>query len=243
MAGHGIQMPPQQSDAAFEEFYPSGLPVPVGFYTNPPPQRDALFPTERGKGPFRYVPHPLPPRSGYIWGPRDIQSVCNSLRMKYWSYMKMMVAPTGYQTLFVWFDPYDLYSYGVTNLWNVINHLVWENRIISKQAERERLIDLGFWVDSWLTDEDNKTKLLAWTEDGPPAFQLLSTSDLERLGSINECVTYHISSALTCRRALMLYGSEGYTLTDLTTAVDTSSLHNWLGKFMHNLLLMEKVLP
>lgn len=247
--------PPAQREA-FAKFYPTGLPIyykmmqtpgeegvqqtyledylPVGFYTNPPSHAQAVFSTMNGQSRFRRLEHILPQRRIHLWNRDEIQSCCNSIRLVHWHQMKLMREPLNWDYLWGYFDAHDLYHYGVLNLWNVVNHLWDENAIIRMPDYlNATALLIGKWVDDWLLDEGNKAKLLEW--DPSHAFPLVLTpQDWKSMGNVQDDALPRISSALKCRRKLLLPSEQGETTPDkakgLLEACQNNELENWLGE-------------
>lgn len=242
--------PPNQR-ATFSEFYPNGLPIvykmlqtpgvdgvpqtyvenhlPVGFYTSPPPDARAVFSTSDGTRSFRHLDHLLPQRRIHLWNGHEIQSICNSIRRVFWKNMRDMRQPSCWDDMWNHFDAQDLYHYGVLNLWNIINHLVDENRIIYEDVAKERAIHIGRWADDWASRPDNKRILTDWDASQGPLLQFLSPQDWKELGDIQDEVAPLIANALKCRRRLLLAPSSSPRPKDLMTSCQDNNLENWLG--------------
>ena len=245
--------------ASFSHAYPNGLPVtykmmprtnaqgipetylednlPIGFYTQPPPYAPAIFSTDNGQKPFRSVEHILPRRRIHLWSKDEIQVHCNSTRKTYWNHMKQMKEPFSWTDLWNYYDAQDLYQYGATNLWNVIRTLCDENRIIYSDVARESANHIGQWVDEWLktpTNENptNEMKLRNWSEKDGFIVYILSKEDRNNMGDIPDDMIPVVSSALKCRRALLLSNSfhKGRTgPNDVMSAVRNGNFENWQG--------------
>ncbi|KAM5346815.1 hypothetical protein ACJ41O_009820 [Fusarium nematophilum] len=248
---------PPNLQAAFTEFYPNGLPnvykmlqtpglegvaqtyvednLPVGFYTTPRCPTKAIFSTLNGQRPFRPMQHLLPRRRIHLWNRDEIQSVCNSIRKKFWNHMKGMQQPYCWDSLWTYFDAHDLYHYGALNLWNVVNHLFDENRIIYMDLSKEFAVHIGRWADEWLINETNRKKLLEWDDTQGPLLPLLNEADWREIGNIQDDTLPHIANALKHRRALILApeGSQQKAKpNDLVSACMNNNVENWLGKLM-----------
>lgn len=182
-----VDQPPSQR-AAFDKLYPNGLPadykmvcdedggpprkyveenVQMGFYIYPPDDALAIFSTGNGVREFRKLEHILPRRHVALWSKNDVQMHCNSIRKIYWEYMKTMKEPAGWHSLWEYFDAHDLYHYGLTNLWNLVNNLYAENKIIYSDIMREAALEIGRWVEKWADDTASKNKLKAWKPTVP----------------------------------------------------------------------------
>jgi hypothetical protein len=208
--------------------------LPLGFYTNPPPDTEAIFSTMKGKREFRTVEHILPARNIHLWTGLEVQSACNSLRQIFWDCMKSMKQPHCWDDLWQYFDAHDLYHYGALNLWNVINHLFDENQLIFLDVSRQQAMLVGQWADRWLMSDENKARLMKWDETKGPISSSLSDADTESLGPIQDDAITLIASALKTRRDMMV--SETRTEkslikpTPLVTACQEGDIQNWLGK-------------
>lgn len=243
---------------AFAQYYPYGLPVtykmihgihsqgvaqtyiednlPAGFYTNVPPMAKAIISTLNGNRPFRKLDQILPQRRIHLWSKDEIQAICNSLRQLYWNELKNMQQPHCWDDLWAYFDAHDLYHHGCTNLWNVINTLWDENRLISSDVTREIAAHVGHWADEWLKLEGNQERLMQWQESQGPIFRILSDQDHSSLGLIQDDVVPMIANALKCRRAF-LSGKEKGPIehpTELLAACRGDGVENWLSKFLES---------
>lgn len=241
--------------AAFADFYPNGLPVvykmrhgydsqgiprhyvedslPVGFYTNPPADAKAIFSTMRGEHAFRRMKHLLPARRIHLWTSDEVQSACNSIRQVFWDAMRPMTRPYCWDDMWTYFDAADLYHYGALNLWNVVNHLYDENQIIFRDVAVEQALLIGQWADGWLKSEDNRRRLMAWTEAQGPIYSTLTADDTESLGTIQDDVIPLIASALKHRRSFLVHGAMQTTPSKpmaLLTARGRDEVQNWMGK-------------
>ncbi|KAF4964647.1 hypothetical protein FSARC_7443 [Fusarium sarcochroum] len=239
---------------AFTEFYPNGLPnvykmlqtpgvegvpqtyvedyLPIGFYTNPQLNARAIFSTQNGLRPFRHMQHLLPQRRVHLWTKDEIQSVCNSLRNLYWDHMKGMQQPYCWDSLWTYFDACDIYNYGALNLWNVVNQLFDENKMIYLDLTKEVAIEIGHWADEWVTNENNCTKLLQWDEAQGPFLPLLTEADWKHIGNIQDEAMPLIASALKHRRTLLLSPEKlrpSAKPNHLVTSCANNSLENWLA--------------
>lgn len=248
---------PHGDRAAFTKYYPYGIPVtykmmhgvhshgvaqtylednlPVGFYTNVPSKAKAIISTSNGSRPFRKLDHILPQRRIHLWSRDEIQAICNSLRKLYWNELKHMQQPHCWDDLWTFFDAHDLYHNGCMNLWNVINTLWDENKLISVDVRREVAAHIGHWADEWLKREENREKLTQWEESQGAIFRILDDQDHNSLGLIHDDVVPLIASALKGRRTFLLSNKGTEQIeepADLMTACRTNSIENWLSKFL-----------
>ncbi|KAL7913466.1 hypothetical protein GGI35DRAFT_490062 [Trichoderma velutinum] len=244
---------PHGDRAAFAKYYPYGIPVtykmmhgvqsqgvaqtylednlPVGFYTNVPSKAKAFISTSNGSRPFRKLDHILPQRRIHLWSRDEIQAICNSLRKVFWNELKHMQQPHCWDDLWTFFDAHDLYHNGCMNLWNVINTLWDENKLISVDVRREVAAHIGHWADEWLKREQNQEKLTKWQESHGPIFRILDDQDHDSLGLIHDDVVPLIASALRGRRIFLLSNKETKQAeepADLMSACRTNSIENWL---------------
>ncbi|ETS00156.1 hypothetical protein M419DRAFT_36996 [Trichoderma reesei RUT C-30] len=250
---------PHGDRAAFSKYYPTGIPVtykmmhgvhsqgvaqtyledhlPVGFYTAVPPKARAFISTSNGTRPFRKLDHILPQRRVHLWSKDEIQIICNSLRKLYWNEFKDMQQPHCWDDLWTYFDAHDLYHNGCMNLWNVINTIWDENKIIAVDVSREIAAHIGHWADDWLKREENKEKLVRWEESHGPIFRILDDRDHESLGLIQDDVVPLIASALKSRRTFLLSGREAGHVEEpaaLVAACCTNKIENWLSEFLRD---------
>ncbi|PTB71929.1 hypothetical protein M440DRAFT_1343114 [Trichoderma longibrachiatum ATCC 18648] len=244
---------PHGDRAAFSKYYPTGIPVtykmmhgvhsqgvaqtyvedhlPVGFYTTVPPKPRAFISTVNGTRPFRKLDHILPQRRVHLWSKDEIQVICNSLRKLYWNELKNMQQPHCWDDLWTYFDAHDLYHNGCMNLWNVINTIWDENKIIAVDVRREIAAHIGHWADDWVKREEHKEKLIRWQESHGPIFRILDDQDHESLGLIQDDVVPLIASALKSRRTFLLSGKEAEQAeepAELLAACRTNNIENWL---------------
>ncbi|KAM0245785.1 hypothetical protein ACHAQJ_010450 [Trichoderma viride] len=244
---------PHGDRAAYAKYYPYGIPVtykmmhgvhsqgvaqtylednlPVGFYTNVPPKAKAIISTSNGSRPFRNLDQILPQRRIHLWSKDEIQAICNSLRKLHWNELKHMQQPHCWDDLWTYFDAHDLYHNGCLNLWNVINNLWDENRLISIDVKRVVAAHIGHWADEWLKLEKNRERLTQWEESQGSIYRILNDEDHDSLGSLQDDVVPLIASALKGRRTFLLSNGETEQAeepVDLITACRTNSVENWL---------------
>jgi hypothetical protein len=207
--------------------------LPAWFYIRPAPDCPAVFSTRQGDLPFRHMEHVLPPRSVHMWDRDEIQSACNSLRLLYWDLMKAMDRPQEWSDMWKWFDAHDLYFYGAQNLWNCINHLVDENKIIHADVRKEFALHIGHWADEWCAVQEQKERLKAWNDQKGPIFNILSKKDHEEMGPVGDDIIPMISDALKHRRHLLMMGQKMSARAGpnhLVPACRSGTVHNWMGK-------------
>ncbi|KAL6902931.1 hypothetical protein GGI43DRAFT_433112 [Trichoderma evansii] len=244
---------PHGDREAYAKYYPYGIPVtykmihgvhsqgvaqtylednlPIGFYTNIPSKATAIISTSSGSRPFRKLDQILPQRRIHLWSKDEIQAICNSLRKLHWDELKNMQQPYCWDDLWTYFDAYDLYHNGCLNLWNIINTIWDENKLISIDFKREIAAHIGHWADEWLKLEKNREKLTQWKESQGSIYRILNDEDHESLGSLQDDVVPLIASALKGRRAYLLSNMEAEKAeepADLITAFRTKGVENWL---------------
>lgn len=222
------------SDAVIERYIEDNLPV--GFYTKPPENAKAAFSTNNGQRPFRKMEHILPRRSLHLWSKDEIQSVCNSIRKTYWASMRQMVQPYCWDDLWTYFDAFDLYHYGAINLWNAINHLHDENKIIYADMRKECALEIGWWADGWVANNENRAKLKAWKEADGPIIVIMDDKDWKTLGSLTDDIIPLVSSALKGRRDWNppTAGETSGTKIEargLLASCRANGVENWLGTY------------
>lgn len=250
---HATSLPPAQQ-AAFANFYPNGLPVtynmvhghdssgiakyylenhlPCRFYTQPPAGALGKFSTINGQMPFRELGELLPERRIHLWNRDEIQSVCNSIRKRFWSDIMTMHRPLSVDDLWHYFDGYDLYHYGSLNLWNVVQHMYDENRLISSEIAVQKSLEIGNWADNWVEKSENRGKLKRWTEDDGPILCVFSGEDWRSLGNLKDNEISVLKMALRYRR-LGGIASGGRARAkrpeNLGSAYQSGNVVNWLG--------------
>ncbi|KAJ6780255.1 hypothetical protein PWT90_04228 [Aphanocladium album] len=242
----------------FAKAYPNGIPkeynlcrttadeipikyiednLPLGFYTNPPPGAKATFSTGRGERPFRYMYHILPRRKLHLWSKNEIQQNCNSIRKLHWETMRTMNQPQCWDDLWHYFDAFDLYNHGAINLWNMINHLYAENKIIYVDVMKTCALELGRWADQWLEIKGNANRLKGWQATKGPVIQILDEQDWASLGSLNDDSIPLLSNALKHRRDHLLSPSriKSADARDLqSSSRSEGGLENWMtGQRIH----------
>ncbi|QPG96261.1 hypothetical protein C2857_003681 [Epichloe festucae Fl1] len=223
---------PSSQRASFSRRYPHGLPsvykmigphdegvplaylednLPIGFYTNPPPNAPAAFSTAQGERKFRKMSHILPRRRIHLWDKDQLQAACNSTRKTYWALMKNMTKPYCWDDLWTYYDAFDLYHYGALNLWNLINQLYDENVLIYDGMERECANHIGQWADEWIGLEKNQRRLREWTGEKESSIVfILSDEDRKSMGDIPDDMIPLLASALKARRHLLLTGVDNF---------------------------------
>ncbi|RDA91159.1 hypothetical protein CP533_4822 [Ophiocordyceps camponoti-saundersi (nom. inval.)] len=243
-----------ETQAQFAHFYPNGLPVtyhmlhghdsggvpqeymenhlPVRFYTHPPPNAIGKFSTMYGElKEFGIVGELLPERRVHLWNYDEIQSVCKSLRQVFWGEMKNLRRPTRWDDLWEYFDAVDLYHYGVLNIWNVMNTLFDETRIVTSTWSAEMAAEIGHFTDEWVKDEENQEKLKAWDEMKGPVLCCLTSDDWTKIRNLQDGEIAVLKSALEYRRQTLISGNvpQANRPADAITAYYTNNLSNWLA--------------
>ena len=246
---------PLGQQAVFAQFYPNGLPVtynmlhgldsggvsrhyienhlPIRFYTHPPTHAQGKFSAMYGQQHFRKMGELLPERRVHLWNKNEVQSVCNSLRQVFWPDMKRLQRSARWDDLWEFFDGYDMYNYGALNLWNVMNTLFDENKMINYGWNSDLTLEIGHFADEWIKTPENLNKLKDWNGFDGPVLSLLSAADWKGIGNLEDEEISVLKSALLYRRDLLLSGGYQQSYkppTDLMTARQNGNLANWLGK-------------
>ncbi|OAA72096.1 hypothetical protein ISF_01169 [Cordyceps fumosorosea ARSEF 2679] len=242
----------------FARLYPCGLPkeykmcgapidevpvkyiednLPLGFYTNPPVGAKAIFSTSNGQRAFRPMHHILPRRRLHLWSKNEIQENCNSIRRLHWEAMRGMTEPNCWDDLWKYFDAFDLYSHGAINLWNIINHLYAENRIIKADVSKNSALELGRWSQQWLQVKDNAEKLKRWDISKCSVLKLFDAADRDSLGCLSDADVSILANALSCRRGHLLSPTRTETTEPrslLSSLESECGVENWMtGQVIH----------
>ncbi|KAM3484630.1 hypothetical protein MY8738_001949 [Beauveria namnaoensis] len=243
----------------FARLYPNGVPkeysmwhetgsdlpvsyiednLPLGFYTKPPVDAKAIFSTSSGQRPFRHMHHILPRRMKlHLWSKNEIQENCNSIRKAHWDAMQGMTEPLCWDDLWQYFDAFDLYHHGAINLWNIINHLYAENKIIYIDVMKTWALELGRWADQWLQVGGNADKLKSWSNEKGSVIQILNEQDWDSLGPVEDCKIPMLSNALKHRRDHLLSPARIQTseARDLVSSIrNKGGVENWMtGQITH----------
>ncbi|KAM3552148.1 hypothetical protein ARSEF4850_007529 [Beauveria asiatica] len=242
----------------FARLYPNGVPkeysmwnktgsdlpvsyiednLPLGFYTKPPVDAKAIFSTGSGQRPFRHMHHILPRRKLHLWSKNEIQQNCNSIRKVHWDAMQGMTEPLCWDDLWQYFDAFDLYHQGAINLWNIINHLYAENKIISTDVMKTWALELGRWADQWLQVRGNADKLKSWGKERGSVVQILNEQDWDSLGPVEDGKIPMLSNALKHRRDHLLSPARIQTseARDLVSSIrNKGGVENWMtGQITH----------
>ncbi|KAM3555527.1 hypothetical protein MY1884_005553 [Beauveria asiatica] len=236
----------------FARLYPNGVPkeysmwnktgsdlpvsyiednLPLGFYTKPPVDAKAIFSTGSGQRPFRHMHHILPRRKLHLWSKNEIQQNCNSIRKVHWDAMQGMTEPLCWDDLWQYFDAFDLYHQGAINLWNIINHLYAENKIISTDVMKTWALELGRWADQWLQVRGNADKLKSWGKERGSVVQILNEQDWDSLGPVEDGKIPMLSNALKHRRDHLLSPARIQTseARDLVSSIrNKGGVENWM---------------
>ncbi|KAI1500012.1 hypothetical protein F5X99DRAFT_260760 [Biscogniauxia marginata] len=200
-------MPPQYPNFTIEEAFeaagppPGGAPYgwahfyegepPAGFFTNPPKNAKAIFSTCRGTKLFRTVDNPTQERQGYYWWAAQIQLTCDEIRRNFFSECKYLQPPSNYWDLYQYFDAHDIYHRGAQNLWNVINHLIYENTIVLADLLKDALPMIESWAVQVLASERAKNKLRSWNSE---TYQdILAVFDEDELKEIEGIETFYLN--------------------------------------------------
>ncbi|TWU75193.1 hypothetical protein ED733_004794 [Metarhizium rileyi] len=121
--------------------------------------------------------------------------------------------------------------FGALNLWNIICTLYDENKIIGSAAARDHANEIGRWVDNWLENKANETKLKRWTKADDLDTRIFSKEDLSNLGDISDETKGVLSSALKARRAYLVsdnFHKGRVAANDIMSALKHANFENWL---------------
>ncbi|KAI0393053.1 hypothetical protein F5Y17DRAFT_477095 [Xylariaceae sp. FL0594] len=161
---------------------------PVWFFTDAPENSPAIFSTVSGTRPFRMVENPTFERPGSYMHAAEIQLICDEFRRNMPEECRSVEPMQDYFGLYQYFDAYDIYVRGAQNLWNVVHHLVWENRFVQDIVDKEQmeleaddkkplLDDLSIQL---LKDTSMQNKLMGWKRDQEPdVLAVFTPSDLQ----------------------------------------------------------------
>ena len=64
--------------------------------------------------------------------------------------------------LYIYFDQFDIYHDGAWNLWNVIHHLISQNRILVEELKTEVIPHFESWIVGLLQDGECRNRLRTW---------------------------------------------------------------------------------
>ncbi|KAI1380030.1 hypothetical protein F4677DRAFT_302269 [Hypoxylon crocopeplum] len=138
---------------------------PVDFFYNPPADiAYAAFSTMNGAREFRWVEDPTWIRNIGMWSAAQIQVFCDDLRQRFHDRCRYICHLESYEGLYMYWDAYDIYHLGAQNLWNVINHLWFENEYLANE-ERSNVPMIDAHVRNLLTNKDNRNKLSGWNPE------------------------------------------------------------------------------
>jgi hypothetical protein len=213
------------------EFY-TELYVLAENYANPPADSAAIFSTDNGKLDKRAVVDPSQNRRMRLWSASLIQDTCNSIRKRHWTIIRDLVQPQDPMDLFHYFDAHDIYEHGFLNLWNVVNHLYFENKNIYKDATTEMYYEIGAWIASWVDEPGNHLKLINFHEtDIISVFSEDEKDELRKLKDeslvLTRCTLTHHADLL---RANTWAEHRQWPESCLEAHWLVGQIHLWLGK-------------
>lgn len=220
------------------EYYTENY-VPISFYQRDPATVKAVFSTENGKHQPRQVKQlnvcPAS-RSLRLWDAEKLQNTANSIRKKFWANMRDMKTPTCWDDLYAYFDAQDIFSHGPLNLWNLLNLLCHENRIIMRDLFASMCFEVGVWSDEWLEKEGNKEKLLACDTHHTDILSVLSDEEQKEVSELREVDMAIVRGALAHRQEQLLGYERAlarpFPANGLEVAWSNYAIHNWLGKYI-----------
>ncbi|KAI0913115.1 hypothetical protein F4823DRAFT_559380 [Ustulina deusta] len=177
---------------------------PVIFFSEAPQGCAAVFSTNCGTTPFRFVENPTYERQGHYWWAAKIQLVCDELRRLLPDACRSVEAPQTFWDLYKYFDAYEIYYRGAQNLWNVINTLVFENNYVQEIVEKERRMQAEQHIPlfellaaEFMTKPEMRTKLSEWDEEKQPdILEALPTSGLQYTFGAYENYPEHFLEAI-----------------------------------------------
>lgn len=210
----------------YNEFY-----IRPELYISPPSDKKALFSTDNGTLPARAVADPVEGRCMKLWSASLIQETCNSIRRKHWRDIRDLKSPVDVLDLFHFFDAHDIYQQGYLNLWNVVHHLVRENRNLANCPNMTFHYEVGLWIDTWLDKDTSKMKLVHCGDDVLMALSPAEQRELRELKDEDLTITRY---SLTYRRDMLR--ADGWAKprrfpeTSLETYWMKGIVYLWLGK-------------
>ncbi|CAJ2504549.1 Uu.00g119430.m01.CDS01 [Anthostomella pinea] len=178
--------PPDGSEYGFKKFS-DGEP-PVDFFTHAPTNFPAVFSTKNGTKTFRMVTNPTIERQGEYWHASKIQLVCDELRTqmpgecKYVEYLR-----GGYYDLYHYFDARDIYERGAQNLWNVMNHMAYENLWMNRELLQDAKVEFEKWAAELLLNNKSACeKLRQWNpKHHPDVLGIFTFSELDEIDGMD----------------------------------------------------------
>ncbi|RYO79778.1 hypothetical protein DL762_007977 [Monosporascus cannonballus] len=140
--------------------------LPPDFFTWPIPSAYlAIFSTSNGTKPWRPAPKLIRASRPKIWGAAKIQSFSDKIRSLFWAHSKHLQPLQSYYELYKYFDAHDIFHCGALNLWNVVHHLISENRMVLEDLKGDVMPYFDSWAANLLKDEDCRNRLRAWNQD------------------------------------------------------------------------------
>ncbi|RYP53621.1 hypothetical protein DL769_010490 [Monosporascus sp. CRB-8-3] len=140
--------------------------LPPDFFTWPIPSAYlGIFSTSNGTKPWRPAPKLTRVTRPKIWDAAKIQSFCDEIRTLFWAHSKHLQPLQSYYELYKYFDAHDIFHCGPLNLWNVIHHLISENRMVLEDLKDDVMLHFDSWAANLLKDEDCRNRLRAWNQE------------------------------------------------------------------------------
>ncbi|RYP76763.1 hypothetical protein DL770_007173 [Monosporascus sp. CRB-9-2] len=125
----------------------------------------AIFSTSNGTKPWRPAPKLTRATRPKIWDAAKIQSFSDEIRTLFWAHSKHLQPLRSYYELYKYFDAHDIFHCGALNLWNVIHHLISENRMVLEDLKDDVMPHFDSWAADLLKDEDCRNRLRAWNQE------------------------------------------------------------------------------
>ncbi|RYP22188.1 hypothetical protein DL765_001836 [Monosporascus sp. GIB2] len=140
--------------------------LPLDFFTWPIPSAYlAIFSTSNGTKPWRPAPKLTRASRPKIWDAAKIQSFSDEIRSLFWAHSKHLQPLQSYYELYKYFDAHDIFHCGALNLWNVVHHLISENRMVLEDLKDDVMPYFDSWAADLLKDEDCRNRLRAWNHE------------------------------------------------------------------------------
>jgi hypothetical protein len=189
--------------------YTDGEPV-MEFFTRAPADTPVVFSTLYGRKARRFAVTFHEPRKIFRWSIAQIERAVSVLKVYCWGVFKTIPKPLTYQILHFYFDPFDLYSMGVQNAWNILNFLYkdTQNKLPSL-IEAVRPV-FQKWVGHLLEDKSRRARLQLWTPmEYNDILNVFEGNELKDLGGLDSWYFGILKDVLFQAHAALL--SDTYT--------------------------------
>lgn len=101
-----------------------GVEPPLPFFEQVNPEfAPAIFSTENGTKPFKFIENFVMQREMDWWPAAKIQDVADQYRRDFYQDVKNIQQPCLYDDLYEYWDAKDIYTMGSYNLWNLLHHM------------------------------------------------------------------------------------------------------------------------